>query len=166
MNEKVIFEGITDRGKPDIPLSPKATEEGSLDPALEFILPPDMEPVPWEERFDGLVAAQDRNRRMEGSQEHARFEIERPQMLHSTVWWAEKIDHEQDELYVVTSNEPTRRQRLEMLDESADIMLALVGFWRSMGVGPGLATKIVLQKLEEIEVRYPTYMFDYTNGKT
>lgn len=99
-------------------------------------------------------------------QRHAVFEVERPQMRHSTVWWAEKIDHEQDELYEVTSNEPTRKERLAMLDESADVMISLVGFWRSMGVSADLALRVVLGKFEEIEVRYPTTLFDNTNGRT
>lgn len=98
---------------------------------------------------------------------HAGFQAERPQMQHSTEWWVEKIGHENDELYLVANQYPlTRAEMMTQLFESADVMLSLVGYWQSLGVSPELATKVVLLKLEELEVRYPTHMFDFSNGRS
>lgn len=99
-------------------------------------------------------------------QRHADFQEPRTQMRQSTFWWVEKMGQEQTELWQTTWNEPTEEQKDEMLRESADVFLTLIGYWQSFGISPQVARMAVMQKLDEIEQRYPVELFDGANGLT
>lgn len=115
------------------------------------------------ERLNALIHGDTFNRAF---QRKAEFQSSRPQMQHSSFWWAEKVEEEVDEMWRETSNEPTPEEKAKMLAESADVFLSLVGYWQSFGVSPEVARLAVLNKLDEIEQRYPVDLFDGSNGLT
>lgn len=91
---------------------------------------------------------------------HRQFVIDEPRADKHSVFYAQKVSEEGQEMISHSDNGEFPDQQLLGARESADALLALIGFWSKMGIPLEVVIREANLKIDELRERYNNGYYD------